>query len=55
MNKKNETSCAKIMEEVISEICDNYCKYPMVWDAEKEGMELRESEVCKNCPLCRLI
>ena len=50
-----EISCAKIMEEVISEMCEEYCKYPEKWDVEKEGMELCESEICEHCPLSRLI
>ena len=55
MNKLKEISCAKIMEEVISEMCEEYCKYPEKWDVEKEGMELCESEICEHCPLSRLI
>lgn len=35
-------------------ICDKYCKYPYEWDAEAEGCELAESDICKNCPLNRL-
>lgn len=38
-------------EEVINNICCNYCKYPDIWDEEKEGVELSESEICKKCPL----
>ena len=44
----------QILEDIASEICDNYCKYPGTWDEEKEGCELCMSEVCKNCPLNRL-
>lgn len=42
------------LEHIAAEICNNYCKYPERWDAEKEGMELYESAICKNCPLNRL-
>lgn len=42
------------LEEVVNEICNHYCKYPDIWDEEKEGCELSESEVCTNCPLNRL-
>ena len=42
------------IEEIASEICRNYCKYPDTWDEEAEGMELCESDHCKNCPLNRL-
>lgn len=33
---------------VAEAICD---KYPDTWDAEAEGKELSESEICRNCPL----
>lgn len=44
----------EIIEDVAQEICDHYCKYPEQWDAEKEGMELIDSDICINCPLSRL-
>lgn len=44
----------EIIEEVIKEMCEKYCKYPEIWDAEKEGCELYESEICEKCPLGRL-
>lgn len=40
--------------KVIDDVCVNYCKYPNIWDEEKEGVELSESEICKNCPLNNL-
>ena len=40
--------------EVADAICDKYCKYPDTWDAEAEGKELSESEICQKCPLNRL-
>lgn len=55
MNIQEKITCAKIMEDVISKMCDEYCKYPEKWDEEKEGMELRESEICQHCPLSRLL
>lgn len=42
------------MEEIAEAICNNYCKYPDLWDEEAEGCELSESEHCENCPLNRL-
>jgi len=42
------------LEEILSEFCDKYCKYPEQWDEEKEGCELVDSEICKNCPLNRI-
>lgn len=43
-----------IIEEVKVVICEDYCRYPREWDAEKEGRELWESEHCEHCPLNRL-
>ena len=42
------------IQDIVSEFCDKYCKYPEQWDEEKEGVQLSESEICKNCPLTRL-
>lgn len=42
------------LEKIAEEICNSYCKYPETWDAEKEGCELFESDICKNCPLSRM-
>lgn len=48
-------SIQEILEDIAIEICDKYCKYPSIWDEEKEGCELCESEICQNCPLNRLV
>ena len=45
---------SNIIEEVKTQICNDYCKYPNEFDEEKEGCELCESEICGNCPLNRL-
>ncbi len=45
---------SQILEEIVTEICDSRCKYPDIWDEEKEGCELWDSDVCKNCPVGRL-
>ena len=45
----------QLLEEVVSEMCNRYCKYPQEWDEEAEGCELSESDVCANCPLNRLV
>ena len=44
----------QIIEEVCRDMCTFYCKWPDLWDEEKEGMELCESDHCKECPLNRL-
>jgi hypothetical protein len=47
-------SVTQIIEEVAEKMCTNYCKWPDLWDEEAEGMELCDSNHCKNCPLNRL-
>ena len=47
-------SITDILNEIAEDICEHYCKYPEQWDEEKEGCELCESDLCKNCPLTRL-
>ena len=44
---------SQILDDIAKEMCDNYCKYPNEWDAEKEGQELCDSDICANCPLNR--
>lgn len=51
---ENNSSIAGQLEDIAVEICNNYCKYPETWDAEKEGCDLCESDICINCPLSRL-
>lgn len=45
----------KMLEDVVEDMCHNYCKYPEQWDEEKEGMELADSDFCLKCPLNRLV
>jgi len=45
---------SELLEQIAEEFCINYCKYPGIWDAEKEGCELSESDVCNQCPINRL-
>lgn len=47
-------SITEQIEEIKEDICNNYCKYPDIWDEQKEGCELIDSEHCQNCPLNRL-
>lgn len=51
---KEKKSVTEILREISEEVCDHYCKYTDIWDAESEGRELFESEICKNCPMGRL-
>ena len=54
MNGNEEMNVRVIIEQACAEFCDKYCKWPDLWDEEKEGMELCESEHCENCPMTRL-
>ena len=49
MNKTKEQ-----LEQIAEDVCNNYCKYPDIWDEEKEGYELSESDICANCPISKL-
>ena len=49
-----QMSITEIIEDVKADICNNYCKYPHIFDEESEGCELCESDICTNCPLGRL-
>ena len=42
------------IRDIAEEICNDYCKYPGIWDEEKEGCELCESDICVKCPINRL-
>ena len=44
-----EKSITQILDDVKSEICDKYCKYP--YEVEDEA-DL--DKICENCPLERL-
>lgn len=39
------------LEEIKTDICDHYCKYPAEWDEDDGPIE---DAICKNCPLTRL-
>ena len=43
----------QILESIAEAMCNEYCRYPLEWDEEKDG-ELADSEICANCPLNRL-
>lgn len=53
--QEKEKKVTEILEEVADVFCNEYCKYPHIWDEEKEGCELSDSERCRNlCPMNRL-
>ena len=41
-----------ILNSVIEEMCDKYCKYPESYDEDDDKLY---EERCDNCPLNRLI
>ena len=46
----------EILEEVIAEMCDHYCKYPeMTPEGESEDWLWEEGSPCENCPLNKLL
>lgn len=51
---KMDMTVSEQLEHIGNEFCDHYCKWPMLWDEEKEGCELSESEHCNNCILLQL-
>lgn len=56
MERKQKT-IGEIIEEVSAAICDNYCKYPAIYDTREDSDEEYEKmikEVCDSCPLNRL-
>lgn len=51
-NSKMDLS--SLVEEVKENICDNYCKYPGIYDIQEDDditYEKMVFEVCDNCPL----
>lgn len=54
-NMNAPKTIAQQIQDVVDDMCTNYCKYPETRDEEAEGCDLSESEVCANCPLSRLV
>ena len=40
------------VEDILSEICDDYCKWPLIYHDAND--ELKLDKKCINCPLTRL-
>ena len=51
---ERQKTVPEIIEEIKTQICEDYCRYPRDWDEIEEGMELIDSDICNNCPLNRL-
>lgn len=39
---------------IASEICDHYCKYPLIYDEDEEEQPLSEA-FCRQCPLNKFL
>ncbi len=50
-----ERIIAEQMQDIVEDMCQNYCKWPDLWDDSMEDCELSESSICQNCPLCKLV
>ena len=46
------------LDEIIGEICDHYCKYPAICEAEQkdpcDAEQLLYEKYCASCPLSKL-
>ena len=45
---------SETLNEVVEEMRNKYCKFPETWDEDKEGVDLSDSDIFKNCPLNKL-
>lgn len=51
-----EQSIRQQLEEIASEICDHYCKYPGEYDVERlTEEEFSEKLVAAHCEMCPLV
>ena len=62
MNEKNEQkTVTRMLQEIVDDICDNYCKYPPMMIPENPGddvdmlEDMMYEQYCAKCPLVRLI
>lgn len=54
-----EKGLPQIVQEVVEETCDKYCKWPEKYqeqygDPDEAGEKMMD-EICVNCPLNRLV
>ena len=58
MNESKPKTVAEILDDVCTEICSHYCKYPEECEKDATGDEDLASEMlsayCDKCPLMRL-
>lgn len=51
MDETGSENICEQLEAIANKICTDYCKYPDIWDEEKEGTQLFESDICDKCPV----
>lgn len=56
--EEKKITVMNLLIEVADEICDKYCKYPAICEAERkdpdEAEDLLYGTYCANCPLNKL-
>lgn len=51
MNEKKELTITQILDDIKTEICDDYCRHPYQFsDEEQEDL----GAICEHCPLERI-
>lgn len=50
----DHVTVTELIQKIADDFCSRYCKYPDIFDEDKEGCELSESAICANCPMSRL-
>lgn len=53
--KEKKLTIVQELAHIVTQMCDHYCKWPEQWDAEEEGKELFESDICNHCPMQKLV
>jgi len=55
---KNTITVAQLLDQIASEFCDSYCKYPEVAASERSDTDDTDylyDHYCGDCPLQRLM
>lgn len=43
-----------LLEEIVGEFCDHYCKYPEQYGDTDDGIDRMAVEHCDNCPFNKI-
>ena len=56
--EEKKVTVTGLLTEIEEEICDGYCKYPAICDAERkdpcDAEQLLYEKYCASCPLSKL-